>query len=304
MTLRHMRIFLSVFQHSSVTRAAEELHLTQPSVSISVKELESYYGLRLFERYGRRIVPTEGGKMLYDYALHIVSLFDEMETRVRSWDEKGVLRVGASITIGTHILPELAVRCQEALPGLRLEAKVCNSGEVEASILDNRVDLGLIETAPASADLTAVPFMEDSLQAVAPCGHPLAGKEGVSLAELAGYPLLMREKGSAGRDILEAAFALRGIQVSPLWESASTQAIVQGVAGGLGLAILPEPLVRRDIAEGRLMPVWLHRPIRRTFHILYHKNKYLSRNLQAFIALCRGYGAGQAGDAKNLHAPL
>lgn len=294
MTLRHMRIFVSVFRHSSVTRAADELHLTQPSVSISIRELEQYYGLRLFERYGRRIVPTEEGKMFYDYALHIISLFDEMETRVRSWDRQGVLRVGTSITIGNRILPELAVRCREKLPGLRLEAKICNSGEVEASILENRVDLGLIETSPASADLTAAPFMGDVLQAVAPHGHPLAGKKDVALAVLAGYPLLMRERGSAGRDILEAAFALRGIQVNPLWESASTQAIVQGVANGLGLAVLPEPLVRRDIAEGAVAPVWLRHPTRRTFHILYHKNKYLSGNLKAFIAICREYGAEQA----------
>ena len=106
MTLRHMKIYVAVFHHSNITKAAEELHLAQPSVSLAIKELEEYYGIRLFERMGRRILPTEGGKEFYGYALHIVSLFDEMEKKVRNWDTIGNLRVGASVTIGTQLLPE------------------------------------------------------------------------------------------------------------------------------------------------------------------------------------------------------
>lgn len=291
MTLRHMRVFVSVFRQGSITRAAEELHLTQPAVSLSVKELENYYGIKLFERYGRRIFPTEGAKMFYGYAVHIISLFDEMETRVRSWDERGILRVGASITVGTFILPQLAARAREKMPGLRVEAVVCNSAEVEAAILDNRVDLGLIEAGPSSAELAAIPFMEDALCAIAAPGHPLAGKEGVTLRELASYPFLMREKGSAGREVLDAALALRGIAVRPVWESASTQAIVHGVSVGLGIAVLPSLLVRRDIAEGTVAEIGLRHPIRRQLHILHHKNKFISRSIGNFIALCRDYGA-------------
>ena len=105
MTLRHMKIFTAVFRHSNITKAADELHLAQPSVSVAVKELEEYYGIRLFERFGRRIFPTETAKEFYGYALHIVSVFEEMEKKIRNWDTLGVIRIGASITIGTHILP-------------------------------------------------------------------------------------------------------------------------------------------------------------------------------------------------------
>ena len=110
MTLRHMKIFVSVFRHSNVTRAADELHLAQPSVSFAIKELEDYYGIRLFERIGKRITPTETGKEFFGYALHIVSMFDEMEKKIRNWDAIGTIRIGASITIGTHILPPLLKR--------------------------------------------------------------------------------------------------------------------------------------------------------------------------------------------------
>ena len=113
MTLRHMKIFTAVFRNSNITRAAEELHLAQPSVSLAIKELEEYYGIRLFERIGRGISPTEGAKEFYGYALHIVSLFDEMEIKIKNWDTLGTLRLGTSIAIGTHILPILLERYQK-----------------------------------------------------------------------------------------------------------------------------------------------------------------------------------------------
>ena len=128
MTLRHMKIFVTVYRHSNITRAAEELHLAQPSVSLAVKELEEYYGIRLFERIGRRICPTEAGNEFYSYALHIVSLFEDIEKRIKNWDTLGTIRIGTSITIGTHILPGLIKKYQEAYPSLRVEAMVNNSG--------------------------------------------------------------------------------------------------------------------------------------------------------------------------------
>ena len=288
MTLRHLKIFVSVFCHSSITKASSELHLAQPSVSVAIRELEDYYGVRLFDRLGRRIVPTEEGKVFYGYASHILSAFDEMETQVRNSDRLGILRVGASITIGTCLLPELVKRCQAKLPGLRIVVSVCNSAEVETAVLTNQVDVGLIETNPSSDDFTALPFMEDSLCAIAAPGHPLAGEKPVTLSDLAQYPFLMREKGSAGREILDAAFALQGLSVQPVWESASTGAIVQAVAQGLGVAVLPLMLVQRDLHSGLVVALPLRPQICRTLHILYHKNKFLTGSLQTFIHLCQG----------------
>ena len=103
MTLRHMKIFVSVYQNNGITRASEELHLAQPSVSLAIRELEDYYGIRLFDRISRRLYVTEQGRMFYDYALHIVSLFDEMELGIRNWEHMGTLRIGSSITIGNFL---------------------------------------------------------------------------------------------------------------------------------------------------------------------------------------------------------
>ena len=290
MTLRHMRIFVSVFQKNSITKAAQELHLAQPSVSLAVRELEDYYGIRLFDRIGRHIAPTECGKEFYEYAVHIVSLFNEMEQKMRNWDTFGTLRVGASITIGTHILPVLIHGYQEKFPDLTIEAKVSRSASIEDELTHSGIDLGLIETQPSHPDLRAVPFMTDSMCVIIPPGHPLSSAKSISLAGLSRFPFLMREKGSAGRELLDAAFSLQQITVSPRWESTSTQALVKAVAEGLGVSVLPYLLVKKDIEEGTVRQVPLDQPIRRNLNVIYHKSKFLTDNMRSFIDLCKKYG--------------
>lgn len=290
MTLRHMRIFVSVFQKNSITKAAQELHLAQPSVSLAVRELEDYYGIRLFDRIGRHIAPTECGKEFYRYAVHIVSLFNEMEKKMRNWDTFGTLRIGASITIGTHILPVLIHRYQDQFPDLMIEAKVSKSASVEDEIIHNGIDLGLIETQPSHPDLRAVPFMTDSMCAITAPDHPLASVKSISLAELSRFPFLMREKGSAGRKLLDAAFSLQQMTVSPRWESTSTQALVKAVAEGLGVSVLPYLIVKKDIEEGTVRQIPLNQPIRRNLNVIYHKSKLLTDNMKSFIELCKKYG--------------
>lgn len=290
MTLRHIKIFVAVFQQGSITGAARELHLAQPSVSLAIKELEKYYGFRLFERIGRRISPTEGGKEFFGYAVHIIALFEEMEKKMKNWDAVGSIRIGTSITIGTHILPTLTRRFQTDYPELHLEAVISNSSDIERHILDNSIDIGLIETQPEHPELAFVSFMEDNMCAIVSNDHPLAGQPAVSLSQLAGYPFLMREHGSAGREILDACFSLQQLSVHPIWESSSTQAIVRGVAEGIGVAVLPYLLVERDVQEKLVSMVPLTDPIRRNLNIIYHKSKYLTPNMLAFMDLCKKYG--------------
>ena len=293
MTLRHMKIFVAVFRHSSITKASRELHLAQPSVSLCIRELEEYYGVSLFERIGRGITPTEAGKEFYGYAIHIVDLFEEMEKKIRNWDTLGKLRLGASITIGTHILPVLIQRYQKEFAKLRIEVIIDKSAVIEEHILNNTIDLGLIESSPDNPDLDSMPFIRDSLCAVTAPDHPLTRLREVTLSEIARYPFLMREKGSAGREMLEACFSEQQMAVRPLWESASTQAIVRGVAAGIGVAILPRLLVKKDIEEGTIAEVPLAKPLERNLNMICHRSKYVTPNMKAFMKLCREYGGQQ-----------
>lgn len=301
MTLRHMKIFTAVFQCGNITKAAGKLHLAQPSVSLAVKELEEYYGVRLFERIGRGISPTEAGREYYGYALHIVSLFDEMEKKMKNWDAFGTIRIGSSVTIGTCLLPTLIRRFREQRPDLSVEAQVNSSGVIEQSVLDNVIDIGLIENQPEHPELCSVVFMEDELWAVAAPGHELAEQsrnKAATLEDLARCPLLMREKGSAGREILDACFEVRQMSVRPVLESSSTQAIVSAAAEGLGVAVLPCLLVKKDIAEGRVVRIPLERPLLRNLNLIYHKSKYLTESMKLFMQLCLEAGKQESGRNK------
>ena len=287
MTLRHMIIFVAVYEAGSITKAATALHLAQPSVSQAIKELENYYGIGLFDRIGRGIRPTESGKAFYNYALHIVSLFNEMEQTIKNWDSMGILRIGASITIGTHILPLIIKSYEQQYPNLEIKVIVKQSASIEQLILENKIDIALIEAQPEQTDNVSVPFMEEERCAIEPPNHPLLINGEITLADMAQYPFLMREPGSAGRQILEAYFELQDIHIQPLWESTSTQAIVKAVSVGLGVAVLPYLLVQKDIKAGNVCQVTLTQPLKRHLNIIYHKNKFLTENMKAFIALCK-----------------
>ena len=265
-----------------ITTAIEHAAVLEP-----IRELEEHYGVRLFERTGRAISPTQAAGALYGYASHIVSLFDDMEKQMRNWDTLGVLRLGASVTIGTHILPDLIRRYQARVPQLRIEALVEQSSGIERKLLDNEIDIGLIETQPEQPELLAIPFLRDELCAIVPLGSALAQKTSVTLRELSEYPFLMREPGSAVRQILDASFSLLQITVHPVWQSASTQAIVSAVAEGLGVAVLPRMLVERDAKEEIVRMLPIDKPLVRELNIVYHRRKFLTRNMQDFIALCR-----------------
>ena len=250
-TIRHIRIFLEVCRTMNVTRAAENLYMTQPAVSRSIHEIEQVYGVRLFERLNQRLYLTDSGRRMRAYAVHIVDTFDQMERELSDGDERGMLRIGASITLGNY-------------------------------------ELAMIEAPIEHRDLTGEPFSRDELVLILPPNHALLQKDRLTLADVAACDLLLREKGSSGRAFLDTVFEAHDLSVSPLWESASTEALVRAVAAGIGLSILPERLVRRALASGAV----LTRPIEgaslvRTCHIVWHRNKYLSPSLKLLIGLIR-----------------
>lgn len=210
-----------------------------------------------------------------------------MEQKIRNWDALGVIRIGASITIGTHILPPLLKQYQALYPELRTEVTIGKSSVIEQHILENKIDIGLIENQSGHPDINGLHFMEDYMQAIVAPDHPLAGCSHVTLKQLTQYPFLMREKGSAGREILDACFALEQITVHPLWESASTQAIVRGVAEGFGVAVLPCLLVRKNIEEHTVKMIPFSQPLTRKLNLIWHRSKYLTDNMNAFIDLCK-----------------
>ena len=281
MTIRHLRVFVAVCRERGVTRAAQRLHMTQPAVTRAIQELERHYGVRLFERLGRRLSLTACGERAFAEAVHLVDAFDGMERGLRSWEEQGVLRVGATITLGTVLLPAAAAAFERRHPALRVEARVARGEEIRAALLDNRLDLALVEGELGDARLLEERFLEDRLVLVAPPGDPLLARERLRLA------------------LVEHVFAARGVPLAPLRESASTRALVRAAEAGLGVALLPERLVRGDIAAGRVGTRAVEdEPFVRGNYLVRHRSKFLTPGAQEFLALCRTLAAEDAAGAQ------
>lgn len=287
MTLRHMRIFQKIYETQSVTRAAEAMHMTQPAVTRALQELEKYYGLRLFERLNRRLTVTEAGRRMYDYALHLTETFDTMEKSLRDWERQGVLRVGASVSLGCSLLPQLARTFQEEHPGVEVRVRIANGELLRRDLLENRLDLALLEGEENGADLMLTPFAAGEMALIVPPGHPLARAGGATLAQAAAYPLLLRETGSATRRFLDQLLMSRGLAVQAVWESASTQALLSAVREGLGITLVPWALARQTVLRGEAerCPVTDAELIRRRY-VAWHPSKYVTGTMRAFVNLC------------------
>ncbi len=291
MTLRHLRIFLAVKDnHCNTTRAAEALHMTQPAVSLAIRELEEYYGVVLFDRVGRRLRLTQAGARFGEYAGCILALFDDMEKGMRNWDAFGLLRVGSSITIGSQFLPYYVNAFYARHPGTEVKVLVGPSDQLEQKLLAGALDLALIEGTVHSAGLVAQPYMEDSLSVICPAGGCFRPGQVISIDEFRKQKFLLREHGSGTRDVFDLEMERAGISVEPIWEGMSTTALVNAVINGLGIAVLPSRMVRGPLQRGMVVAVKVEGlEFRRQFNIVYHKEKFLTSSAKAFIELCRSY---------------
>lgn len=291
MTIRHLKIFSSVCSNNyNLTKSAEELRMSQPAVSLAVKELEQYYGVALFDRVGKRLKITEAGRTFYEYAAHILSLFDDMEKGMRDWDTFGIIRVGASITIGSQFLPCYVKAFYSRCPGARVKVTVGPSDQLEQQIMNHELDFALIEGTSHTPFFVSEEYMEDSLTVICPANGSFYPGQLLSLEEFRKQDFLLRERGSGTRETFDRAVEAAGFSVTPSWEAMSTTALVNAVVNGLGIAVLPQRMVSGAINRGLVVPVCVEGlSFKRKFHIVYHKEKFFSSSAKAFMELCRSY---------------
>lgn len=287
MTIKHIRIFIAVYQQMNITRAAESLHMTQPAVSRAIQELEGYYHVRLFERIKHRLYRNAAADEFYARAIHIVESFHDVEAEFVGWDERATLRVGASITLGNYFLPLTAKRFEEEYPGNKIKVSISNTESIRQMLLNNQIDLALVEGKIPSEFLHEEQLGENRMVLILSTHHPLLEQKRIRLQDVARYPLLLREPGSAGRTYLNNIFDVREIEISPAWESTSTQALVKAVACGLGVSILPEQLVLGDIRSGVVATRTVDdESFIRSNYIVRHSQKFLTASAKAFMDLC------------------
>ncbi len=291
MTLRHIKIFLAVCDcDCNTTKAADMLFMTQPAVSLAIKELEQYYGVVLFDRIGRRLRISEAGLHFKEYAVPISALFDDMEKGMRNWDAFGVLRVGASITIGAQFLPGYVRAFKEINPHTEIKAVIEPTDLLEEKVMNNELDFALIEGIAHNPSLVMERYMDDDLVIICPADGSFQQDQVLSLEEFKQQKFLLREPGSGTRQVFDRTIAGAGISIQPVWEAMSTSSLVNGVINGLGIAVLPRRMVSGPLAQGLIVTVRVEElDFKRRFKILYHKEKYLTASAKSFLNLCRHF---------------
>jgi DNA-binding transcriptional LysR family regulator len=295
MNFNQLQAFYMVAREGSFTAAAARLNISQPAVTRHVRELESLYRLRLFERTGRGVVLTEAGKMLLSFAQRIFSLASDAELTLHSMAhlKSGRLEVGTSRTAGTYYMPEILFAFKQRYPGVVVSLHSQNSEWVVDQILGLNLDVGVVVMALKHKHLVIRPFAEEQLVLMVPPGHPWARRQAVDARELNGKPLIMREKGSGTRNLILSELEKSAISPNVTMELASNEAIKQAVQQGVGLALVPRKIAVLEIQQGLLKAL----PVRGaeltlSFHVVYHKDKEVSPFIQAFLEVLEDRARG------------
>lgn len=289
MNLNQLRIFHCAAKLSNFTRAAEELHLTQPGISKHLKALEEYYGAQLFDRLGRKVVLTQAGEALFEATNAAFNLLDQAKTRIDDLSGlmAGKLAIGTSVTIGTYILPEKLVRFRQRYPGIKIKVETALSGQITELVLDNTLELGLVGHYAPDTRLVVEPFMKDPLLLVVSPRHPWAArKTPVPLQELASQTLLVSNCGAGTCRIVDALLTKSGITPEGVVELGTTEGVKEAIAADLGVSLLSGHVLKKELASGVLAALALEggEP-GRDLYLIYRKDHSLSRAARAFLDL-------------------
>lgn len=284
-TLHQLKVFETVARHGSFTRAAEELFITQPTVSSQVKQLTKAVGLPLFEQIGKSLYLTDAGKDLLSTCQDVFERLENFEMKIADLKgtKQGELKL-AVITTAKYFVPRLLGSFCQDYPGIDVALNVTNHQEIKQRMLANEDDLYIVSNPHKDVDLTSQPFLDNPLVVVAQKNHPLAGKKNIALEHLNDKPFIMREKGSGTREAILKLFAEHNVSVKVKLELGSNEAIKQAIAGGLGISILSEHCLISEGSSGELTILdFQHFPIERRWYVAHLAGKKLSVVAQAFL---------------------
>jgi DNA-binding transcriptional LysR family regulator len=289
-TLRHLRIFEAVARCASISRAATELHLTQPAVSMQMKQLEEQIGLPLVEQVGKRLFLTEAGHELRGHARDIAARMIDLNAAMDQFRglERGLLRL-AVVSTANYFLPSLIADFNRRHPGVRVSLQVANREVVHAALADNTTDLAITGQPPEGLDVVAQHFMDNPLVVIAAPDHPLAALASVPLQRLAEQTLVVRESGSGTRAAMERHFASKGLACRAGCEFGTNEALKQAVRAGLGPGVVSMQTIELELQARCLVVLPVEGfPIVRQWYVLHRTHKRLSAAALTFRAMLLG----------------
>ncbi|MGZ3495345.1 MAG: LysR substrate-binding domain-containing protein [Thermodesulfobacteriota bacterium] len=286
MNLKQLEVFYLVVKKRSFTRAAEELNVTQPAVTIQVKSLEKSLNLRLIQQVGKKIQLTESGEFLYQYAEKIFDLVSDANEKMRDFKKlmRGTLRIGTTKNYARYIMPSLLSEFQRRFPGIKVILDEGNSEDMAKSVLEKKNELALISQLNLDRKIKSLFFSTVEFVLVVSPEHRFSQRKSVSLRELNGEPVILREKGSGSRAAILRKFQEYGIWPSVIIEASSLDFIVGYVKQNKGVSFMFEPDIREELARGTLKVIFIEEGKIIFFtDIIYHSEKTLSPPGQAFL---------------------
>ncbi|MGK3116091.1 DNA-binding transcriptional regulator YeiE [Candidatus Pantoea formicae] len=284
-TLRQIEVFTEVLKSGSTTQASQVLSLSQSAVSAALADLENQLGVQLFDRVGKRLVLNEHGRLLYPRAVGLLEQAGEIEQLFK--EDNGAIRVFASSTIGSYLLPGMIAAYRRDFPTLPLELSVGNSQDAITAVADFRVDIGLIEGPCHEPDIISEAWLEDELVVFAAPNAEIL-QQPVTLETLAAAPWILRERGSGTREIVDYLLLSHLPQFQLGMELGNSEAIKHAVRHGMGISCLSRRVISDLLEAGTLVEVAVPLPrLTRTLYRIYHRQKHLSKALSRFLSYCR-----------------
>ena len=285
---RRLQVFFTVARLLSFTKAAESLHMTQPAVTFQIRQLEEFFNTRLFDRTHNKISLTEAGEEVFGYAERIIGLYTEMDNQVRklTGDVIGVLVIGASTTIAEYRIPTILGKFQSKFSDLKLRLKISNTDGVVRMVENNEVDVGIVEAPVNNKNLVVKVCWRDQLMVICQPEHELAGSETISIKKLLPFPFIGREEGSGTRNVISSYFDqfsqnYNGLKTT--LEFSSPESVKSAVEAGLGISIISETTLIKELKLGTLRAIPLDPPMRRPFSIVHQRQKFRLRAMEEFL---------------------
>lgn len=287
-TLRQLEVFLAVAATENISRAAEELSMSQSAVSGSLSDLESHFDIQLFDRVGKRIQMNELGRALRPRAQALLEQATDLENALRRHTDIGRLKIGATLTIGNYLAVELMARFMTEQAGAQVTLEVANTAEIAHKVANFELDIALIEGELSHPDLEITPWMEDELVVFCAPNHPLAAKSTLLDDDLRSATWILREAGSGTRQTFERAMHGLNSTLNIMLELQHTEAIKRAVEAGLGIGCISKVALKDAFMRGSLVPLMIsHRDLRRHFYFVVHRHKYRSAGITRWITLCQ-----------------
>jgi DNA-binding transcriptional LysR family regulator len=290
MDVRDLQVFLSVAKHLSYTRAAEEINLSQPSVSVRMRQLEHYLGSKLFEQLGKKVALTEAGQLLIPYATRVIAAMEDLRHAVGELQglERGSLRIGASTTPGMYLVPQTIAHFKHRYPKIEVHLAVKDTRQIEEGVIQNEFDFGFVGSHLAGDAVDVFPWLTDQIVLVVAPKHRLARKKSVKLEDLRKERFILREPGSATRAAIFSHLQKSDLEMETIMEMENPESVKKAVQSGLGIAFISKFAVETELKAKTLVNVQVRDvDIQRELKIVFRKDKHLGRAAQAFIEIAR-----------------